>query len=151
MKRFYRIIACTDFSDLGNRAVEMAFAFAHGGKAKIWLIHVVDPPPMPNPMYAHYIGHSPWEPGQLEKATTEVAKALGGLIPPGAKKAGVEVAFEAPQGAPAVEILRLAEVNDAEVIVIGTRGRTGIEHLLLGSVAERVVRQATCAVMVVHQ
>ncbi len=150
MKRFSRIIACTDFSEVGNRAVEMAFAFAHGGPASVWLVHVVDPPPMPNPMYAHYVNPSPWEPGQLEKATAEVGKALGQLIPPGAKKAGVDVQFEAPQGAPAVEILRLADENDAEVIVIGTRGRTGIEKLLLGSVAERVVRKATCAVMVVH-
>lgn len=150
MKRFARILACTDFSDVGNRAIETAFALAPNGPAKVWLLHVVDPPPMPNPMYAHYVSTNDWEPSALEKAVSQSETALDELVPAAAAAAGIEVELMAPQGQASVEILRVAAELDAEVIVLGTRGRHGIERLLLGSVAERVVRKATCCVMVVH-
>jgi nucleotide-binding universal stress UspA family protein len=150
VKRFARILACTDFSAVGNRAVETAFALAPNGPAKVWLLHAVDPPPVPNPMYAHYVSSNDWEPSEIEQATAQSDAALQELVPAGAADAGIEVALLTPQGQASLEILKAAEEVDAEVIVLGTRGRHGIEHFLLGSVAERVVRKAKCCVMVVH-
>jgi nucleotide-binding universal stress UspA family protein len=150
MKRFERILACTDFSEVGNRAIEMAFRLAHDKNASVVIAHVLDLPAVPNPMYAHYVSHGGWEPEELDKARAETEKALLGLIPAGAAQLGLTTETRLPHGNPAEEILRLTEAEDMEVVVMGTHGRTGLERFLLGSVTERVVRMAGCAVMVVH-
>jgi universal stress protein A len=150
MKRFERILACTDFSEVGNRAVEMAFGLAHDDNATVVVAHVLDQPAVPNPMYAHYVSHGGWEPEEFEKARDETDKALLALVPDGAAPLGVTTVTLIPQGNPAEEILRLAKEEKSEVVVMGTHGRTGLERFLLGSVTERVVRMASCAVMVIH-
>jgi nucleotide-binding universal stress UspA family protein len=61
----------------------------------------------------------------------------------------VEVQHRLLKGDPATEILKLAEVEDIALIVMGTHGRTGLSRLLMGSVAEDVVRRATCPAMMI--
>ena len=61
---------------------------------------------------------------------------------------GLKISSEAVQGAPATEICRVAKEGGHDLIVIGTHGRTGVARFLLGSVAERVVREAPCPVLV---
>jgi nucleotide-binding universal stress UspA family protein len=150
MRRFSRILACTDFSEVGNRAVEMAFGLAHGSTTCVLLVHVLDPPAVLNPMYANLVSTPGWAPEQLEVARTRTARALEALAPAGARDLGIGIETRTPHGHPADEVLRLAEEERVDVVVMGTHGRTGLERFLLGSVTERVVRMATCAVMVVH-
>ena len=150
MKRFDRILVCSDFSEVGNRAVELAFGLAFGSQTKVHVVHVLDTPTVPNPMYAHYVSQAGWEPDAFQQATAEARRALEALVPGEVAGLGVGVEFHTPAGNPAEEIMRLAEELDAEVIVMGTHGRTGLERFLLGSVTERVVRMASCAVMVIH-
>jgi nucleotide-binding universal stress UspA family protein len=67
-------------------------------------------------------------------------------LPPGVEHEGVLSESASPHG----EILHAAKEKGADLIVLGTHGRTGVPHLLFGSVAERVVRQATCPVLTVR-
>ena len=66
------------------------------------------------------------------------------------KSAGIAVELVATHGQIVDEILRLSEESHADLIVLGTHGRGGLGHLILGSVAERVVRLARCPVLTVH-
>jgi nucleotide-binding universal stress UspA family protein len=66
-------------------------------------------------------------------------------------KAGVAVEARMAHGTPYEEIVKAGKELGADLIVIGTHGRTGMSHFLLGSVAERVVRSAPCPVLTVHQ
>lgn len=61
-----------------------------------------------------------------------------------------DVCLKVAVGTPYVEIVRYAEENKIDLIVLGTHGRTGLQHVLLGSVAERVLRQATCPVLTIR-
>jgi nucleotide-binding universal stress UspA family protein len=63
---------------------------------------------------------------------------------------GGQVAAEKAVGEPAAEILEVARARGADLIVMGTHGRTGLEHALMGSIAERVVRRAHCPVLTVR-
>ena len=67
-----------------------------------------------------------------------------------ARDAGVEVQPELLLGLPSQTILEAAKASSADLIVVGTLGSTGIEHMLLGSTAERVVQRATCPVLTIH-
>ena len=143
-----RILVPTDFSPAGRPAIEAACSFARRFGAMIDLLHVwelpvaiapamlLTPPVGPPLAAAEFIrGHA----GQ------EMERLVGQLRAP-----GLEVRGRLESGHPAETILRIAESDGADLIVMGTHGRTGISHLLMGSVAERVVRRATCAVLTVR-
>jgi nucleotide-binding universal stress UspA family protein len=149
LRRFARILACTDFSESGDRAVETAFGLVRNGPSTVMLAHVVDVLPVPNPMYAHYYPSDDWHPDAHAQAEAEARRALDALVP---KQTGSRIPFEilVGHGQPVDEILRLAEENQADLIVVGTQGHSGLKHLLLGSVAERVVRHAACSVLLVR-
>ena len=78
-----------------------------------------------------------------EKLRAETKKIVDG-------NAGIEVIYEAKLGIPYEEITAAAARIDASLIVLGTHGRTGFDHILFGSTAERVVRSATCPVLTVR-
>ena len=67
------------------------------------------------------------------------------------RQQGFEVETEVREGDPATVIIELATERDADLIAMGTRGRTGLPHILLGSVAERVVQHAACPVLTVRR
>jgi nucleotide-binding universal stress UspA family protein len=147
VKRFSRVLVCTDFSDPGNRAVEAALELFGGREPTLMFAHVLETLPVPNPMYAHY-SPSEWDSRSLSKARSKARRALKALVPE--KKGGAAVEVVVGHGMPVPEILRIAEEKQADLIVVGTHGRTRLEHLLLGSVAERVVRHAQCGVLLVR-
>jgi nucleotide-binding universal stress UspA family protein len=150
MKRFSHILACTDFSEPGDRAVRAAFGLCSDKATSVWLMHVLDAPPTPNPMYASYYPSKYWDPEEKAAAESEARKGLQGLIPAEAQRVGMSVELLLGHGQPVEEIIRVAEEKQIDIIVVGTQGRTGLSHLLLGSVAERVVRIAECPVLVVR-
>ena len=117
------ILVATDFSDSAEAALGVAAQYARALHASIDLMHV-----------------APTAGIDATRALKDVAPKLGRDIP---------VTFACGTGDPADEILRYAASHSIDVIVVGTHGRTGMSRLLLGSVAERVIRGAACPVLVV--
>jgi nucleotide-binding universal stress UspA family protein len=69
------------------------------------------------------------------------------MLVPAAERAGLEIDEVILSGMPFLEIIRYAKANDVDLIVIGTHGRSGMEHIIFGSTAEKVVRKAPCPVL----
>ena len=139
-----RTVLCpTDFSDVSARAETYAAALARHYDASLHLLHV-DPP---MPVMAPY-GEIPVDARMFEEQR-EIAEAE--LVKAGerARAGGITVDTTMKGGHPAREILALADRAQADMLVIGTHGRGGVEHLLLGSVAEKIMRKASCPVLVV--
>lgn len=139
-----RSVLCpTDFSEVSYKAEAYATAVARHFGAALHLLHV-DPP---MPMLAPY-GEIPVDPrlfeDQREAALADLSSAAAR-----ARAAGVTVETTLCGGQPAREILSAATAMRPDLVVIGTHGHGGVEHLLLGSVTEKVMRKAPCPVMVV--
>jgi universal stress protein A len=139
------ILAPTDFSDYSKKALSDALELAQTFGAKLSLLHVIEPPPypiegfVPPTMGADLLG-------DLERqASTELAQLL-----PDAQEATIEVTRAVAIGAPSQKIVETAEAEHVDLIVMATHGRTGLSHLLIGSVAERVVRTAPCPVLTIR-
>ena len=135
-----RILYATDFSPHSNQAYFHAIALAEGHGASLTILHVCKLSPVitgdamipalgVNPQDADY-----WR-LQLEQIRPTNPK--------------IEVHHVLLQGSAAEEIIRYATHQGVDLIVLGTHGRTGLERLLMGSVAEQVVRGAPCSVLVV--
>ena len=139
-----RILCATDFSDAAEAAVEAAQRLGADIGAEVVLLHVTSEAPLwSETIYAPSVrrvfeGQRAWATGAL--GTTATALAAAGV--PARVRVETGVAWE--------EILRVARDEQADVIVMGTHGRTGLNRLLLGSVTERVVRQAPCPVLTVR-
>jgi nucleotide-binding universal stress UspA family protein len=146
-ERAQTIVVSTDFSAYGDAALPYAFRLAREQGARVVLVHVIDARPTPNPLYAHYYPIP--TPEQTRAAEGEATEALRARIPDELRGSG-RVETLVGQGAPAAEILRIAAETKASLIVIATHGRTGLSRLALGSVAERVIREAPCPVLVVR-
>jgi nucleotide-binding universal stress UspA family protein len=118
-----QILVATDFSDSAEAAFGVAVQYARALHARVHLLHI------------------------FSAVEVEVTR----LLADAAAEAGpdVQVTVAGAGGDPAEEILRYAVRHPIDLIVVGTHGRTGVSRLLLGSVAERVVRGARCPVLVV--
>jgi universal stress protein A len=144
MPAFKSLLCPVDFSDCSRHALDKACELATATHARLTLVHIWQPPMfgIPDvPISSDLIG------GMVEEDDQLLAKWLTL-----AKAAGVEDARSiTATGAPWDEIVRLlAKPGEYDLVVMGTHGRTGLGHILLGSVAERVVRHAPCAVLVVR-
>ena len=141
-----RILLPTDFSEYSACASKYACAFVEQFEAELHLFHVfqeaiatVPMADVPFPPVGSYLA-------ELEKsATVELANVLDRQWTEGKR-----VVYATAPGTPFVEIIRYARDNDIDMIVMGTHGRTGLAHMLMGSVAEKVVRKAPCPVLTVH-
>jgi universal stress protein A len=140
------VVVSTDFSDCGDLAIPHAFRVAKDRGARVGMVHVLDAHPIPNPLYAHYYPIP--TPDQIRQAEEKAREALLARVPAEDRGSG-RTEILVTHGAPAAEILRIAAERSASLIVIATHGRRGLARLALGSVAERVVREATCPVLVV--
>lgn len=138
-----RILCPTDFSEVSTKAEAYAVALASRYEARLSLLHI-DPP---IPVMAPY-GEIPVDIRLFDEQRRQAGRDLA-AAGERARKAGVPTDVELRGGAPAREILGAAADPTVDLIVLGTSGRGGVEHLLLGSVAERVLRRAPCPVLVV--
>ena len=138
-----RILVPTDFSAPSTEATAWAAELAGRFGAGITLVHVYQPVSMILPE------------GFVLKSVDEIASLMSALNT-ALKEAREQLANVAPavavdsvllEGAPFAEIVRHAREHHFDLIVIGTHGRTGLRHALLGSVAEKVVRKAPCPVL----
>lgn len=146
MPKIENILFPTDFSDFSKNAMDYAVSFARMHKAKLYVLHVIE---HIFDISGFYIPHLPVNElykGMEEAAEREIEKFISRKI-----KEGIEVENMIVSGTPFLEIIRTAREKNVDLIVIATHGRTGLEHVLFGSVAEKVVRKAPCSVYVVKQ
>ena len=141
---FKRILVPTDFSATSARALEYAGVLAKAFGASLHLLHVVAFPlgttATPEGYWIEFSGLRQQMREDGERQIAELA----------AKLPGIKVATEVLDGqSPASVITKAATDHGAQLIVMGTHGHGGLTHLLLGSVAERVVRTAPCPVLTV--
>jgi nucleotide-binding universal stress UspA family protein len=143
--QFRKILAPTDFSEHSALALETAMDLARPGGTVI-LCHVVDDAPL---TYG-YIGVAVPTQEMLARLAKEAEREMQALKP---KVERPEITLErrVVHGNPFLEIVRVAEEESVDLIVLGTHGRTGIKHFLIGSVAEKVLRKAPCPVLVVRE
>ncbi len=140
----YRVILIpTDGSDTANKAVKHALGLAKALNSKVYGIYVVD-----ISAFAGLPEEIVWD--SMKNLLRDESKRALGYIEEHAKKEGVEFEALVKEGVPAEEIVKAASEIKADLIVMGTSGRTGIDKFLLGSVAEKVIRTAPCPVMVVR-
>ncbi|MFZ5875462.1 MAG: universal stress protein [Nitrospirota bacterium] len=137
------ILVPTDFSEYSRQALSYAEMLAKTFDAKIVLIHVID-------TVSYVVAESvQWTTEVSARVQATIQPMLDGLVHD-AQKRGVVAESQLTQGVPYDQIVKAAEESHADLIVIGTHGRTGMRHVLLGSVAERVVRLAPCPVLTVR-
>ncbi|MEW6681342.1 MAG: universal stress protein [Nitrospirota bacterium] len=149
MKPIKRILVATDFSDCSREAVDYALSFAERVGAEVEIVHVVERPVYFEVGVAHSLQLRHDVDQWLRELKAEAAKRLEALVKEVRnRKPGVRSSLR--EGMPVDELLKAAGETSADLIVIGTHGRTGLPHVLLGSVAERVVRGAGCPVLTVR-
>ena len=136
-----RIVVATDFSDVSLRALETAFSLALESDATVYLVHVLESLARVDP----FLG---WVSPSLAEPYEEVMDRLATLIPENRHR-DVTIERVVETGIPAKTIADLARKKGADMIVVGTHGRTGIARMLMGSTAESLLREAPCQVLVV--
>ena len=138
--RLRKILVPLDFSDCSRMAFDCAVRLAREFHAELLLVHVIDP--LCYPLGDEYGGvHSA---RLMEEARASAQSEMEKMV----RNTKVHCSIRIREGSPAREICQLAK-RDVDLIVAPTHGRTGLPHVLIGSVAERVVRHATCPVLVI--
>jgi nucleotide-binding universal stress UspA family protein len=138
-----KILVPFDFSDHSQKALTWALGLAGKWEAEIRLLHVFQPPMYP-PMMAGFLDPSQFEAGLRLEATRRLKEVAD-------REKARRIDTQVTIGEPFVDICRVAKEDGFDLIVMGSHGRTGLAHVLVGSVAERVVRHATCPVLVVSR
>ncbi len=144
MKSFQRILFATDFSPIAEHAFGYALSIAQEFGARLFILHVINEQA---DLRGFYLPHLAYE--QVEADIATAARRMMEEF-----RAGIE-GYDNHQGTvvsgiPYAQILKTAHEQDVDLIVMGTHGLAGVEHLIFGSTAERVVRHAGCPVMTVR-
>ena len=137
-----RILVPIDFSEPADAAVALAAGLAKTAGASLEILHAVDFAP-------EYAAHLPADAMEIEEKMRSVGTERLEGIARDLQGSGVEVALHIVRDAPVNAIRAEAERLDVDLIVMGTHGRRGVSHLLLGSVAERTLQTAPCSVLCV--
>lgn len=141
-----KILVPIDFSDYSKGALKYAVNFSKSFNAEMTLIYVVEPVIYPPDFSMGQIAipsvNTEWD----ERAKHELDKLAREEIP-----SGVTVKTLIKTGKPFIEIIETAGELDIDLIIISTHGRTGVEHILFGSTAEKVVRKAPCPVLTLRE
>lgn len=151
MIRFKNILVPTDFSESSNKAIEYALSLAREHQSTLYLLHVYEPViyysdapiGLPDVVELEQNIRSSAESSlnHVVDACIRSREAEYGTIP-------LEVILR--QGKPYLEILRTVKDRAIDLIIMSTHGRSGLEHILMGSVTEKVVRKAPCPVLTIR-
>jgi len=146
MYEFKKILVPLDFSDYSKKALTFAVDFAMRFNSQITLLYVLEPMIYPADLALGQITPLGMDHENLQFAEKELQKIQQTLI---AGKIESEIIVAA--GKPFFEINRTAQEINADLIIIATHGHTGVEHILFGSTAEKVVRKAPCPVLTLRE
>ena len=140
-----RILVPTDFSEFSQQAVQYGCELANRFSAELHIVHVAqDALPIVPEAGMLSVSHDDYMARVIETAT----KLLKDV--PDASLYSRSVTRSVEPGVPFVEIIRYAREKQMDLIVMSTHGRTGLVHMLMGSVAEKVVRKAPCPVLTIR-
>ncbi len=141
---FKKILCPLDFSEFTDEIVNYAVSIAGKYGAELHFLHVI-----PNLNY-----YTPYEsfltPENLIALESSIETEVGKDFEKIMKKIDMPVKKVIKSGAPFVEIIEYVKAESMDLIVMGTHGRSGIEHILIGSVAEKVVRKSPCPVLTIR-
>lgn len=146
MIKLERILVPTDFSEFSTNALKYGCELANRFGSSLHLMHSVEEFQAFTPESGMLLA-----PDYLEQLNEAAERELQNLPEPDWFPGGEEqIVRSVRRGTPFLEIVRYAKEFDIDLIVIGTHGRTGLTHALMGSVAEKVVRKAPCPVLAVR-
>lgn len=141
-----RVFFASDFSKASRKAFTTAMTMAKANRATLTILHVIVPftPIVPE----QYINAQTWE--QIDSEARRWSQEQLRRIADKAKRAGIRAVGLILEGDPAQQITRAARLKRADLLVVGTHGRTGLTKFFVGSVAGRVVATASCPVVTVR-
>lgn len=137
---FKKILIATDGSKRTQSAVETGLEIARQHNSKVYAVYVVD-----TVTFTSIPMDVTWE-NMYQLLKDEGEDAVGRVKD---AASGIDIETKVLEGNPAVEITKFAKDNDLNLIIVGTLGKSGIDRILLGSVAEKIVRIAPCPVLVI--
>jgi len=146
MRVFRRIVHATDFSAASRPAFGKALEIARTSRAQLLIVHVLPVLPLIPDAYVAATTYDQLLRTQRESAQSQLDRLVRKAKARGARASAILIDV----GVPAERIVRLAKARRADLIVMGTHGRTGLTRALLGSVATRVIATAGCPVLTVH-
>lgn len=145
MKKFNKILFATDFSEISEFAFDYALTLAKTFNSRLIIMHVINEPV---DLRGFYVPHISFDTIEREIALS-AEKMMEKFCSKKTKDYDNYDKFIV-SGIPYEEILKKADEEKVDLLIMGTHGRAGIDHLLFGSTAERVVRKAACPVMTVR-
>lgn len=146
MSEITKILVPIDFSNYSKSALRYASNFSKKFEAKIFLVYVVEPVIYPSDFSMGQVTFPVADVEMNERAKDELSTLAKTEI-----GSDIEVETIIKTGKPFVEINETASELDIDLIIIATHGHTGVEHLLFGSTAEKVVRKAPCPVLTLRE
>ena len=142
---FKHILVPVDLGERSGAILDQAKTIADRFESSLHVLYC-----FPNPVFPDATGLiSPISPELLEEARVDAQRRLENLVP-ASERTRYRVRVTVVVGDPLEKIVACAKEEHSDLIVMGTHGRTGLMHMFLGSVAERVVRTAPCPVLTVH-
>jgi nucleotide-binding universal stress UspA family protein len=139
-----QILVPVDFSDNSKKALQYAIPFAEQFHAAITVLYVVEPAVFPSDFGFGQMSFPDVEREMHDKARMELQNVVSEMTTP------VKILPVVLSGIPFVEVTTYADENDIGLIILATHGRTGVEHILFGSTAEKIIRKSPCPVLVVR-
>jgi nucleotide-binding universal stress UspA family protein len=142
MTSWKRIACAVDYSEPSRAALEQAAEVARQHRAELVIVHVYEPPPDAAENFLAPL------PDSVEARKREEEVLLAAWRADAERLTGFPVTTAILIGSPAAELVRFAREREIDLLVVATHGRRGLAHLVMGSVAERVVREAPCSILV---
>src|SRR5471030_2393649 len=143
--RIQKILLPTDFSEYSAAATKYACELATKFDAELHILHTLETHLVSTPNFAMGLDL----PKYVSESKAAAEKSLAGVLDP-KWAAGRKVIQAVVEGSPKVQIIQYARKQNIDLIVLATQGRTGLAHVIVGSVAETVVRTAPCPVLTVR-
>ena len=145
MNSFHKILFATDFTPASEPAFRQALDLAFSDGAELWIAHVYEPPSLMDAQSIAAGVYEEWD----QALRAEAERRLTPLVDR-ARERGVKARALVLSGMPYEAISEAAREKGADLLVVGTHGRTGVARLFVGSVASRVISTAPCPVLAVR-